>query len=59
MQAFAKDNLLVATAPAPSGKSADAVATSRPKPQEIIFFINSLSSFVPQKVFRDKRRQTI
>ena len=31
MQAFAKESLLVATAPAPSGKSADAVATSRPK----------------------------
>ena len=30
MQAGAKESLLVATAPAPSGKSADAVATSRP-----------------------------
>lgn len=39
MQAFAKDNLLVATAPAPSGKSADAVATSRPNLQEIIFLL--------------------
>ena len=39
MQAGAKENLLVATAPAPSGKFADAVATSRPNHQEIIFLL--------------------
>ena len=50
MQAFAKDNLLVATAPAPSGKSARSSCHITSKPPRNNLFISRLS-VCPSKGF--------